>query len=175
MNNILNTDRFRNFFPLSVVRYFLIGILALAFAHGAGAGSITLQWDPVVDDPLVTGYEVHYGPAGEQYQWVTNADTNGAATDTKFVESENLVAGEIYCFAIRSHNQDDSLVSAFSNEICPTIASLSDTTPPTVTISTTPEGPTYTSAQTVTVSASASDNVGVTRVEFYDGDRKSVV
>ena len=43
---------------------------------------------------------------------------------------------------------------------------LDDTTPPTVCISTVPAGPTYTSAQTVTVSASASDNVGVTRVEF---------
>jgi hypothetical protein len=43
-----------------------------------------------------------------------------------------------------------------------------DTTPPTVSITSPPSGTTYTSAQTVTITASASDNVGVTRVEFYD-------
>src|SRR5207247_8659714 len=30
-------------------------------------------------------------------------------------------------------------------------------------------GSSYTTAQTVTINASASDNVGVTKVEFYDG------
>jgi hypothetical protein len=44
-----------------------------------------------------------------------------------------------------------------------------DTTPPTVSISSPASGSTYTLAQTVTISASASDNVGVTKVEFYDG------
>src|SRR5262249_40883482 len=43
-----------------------------------------------------------------------------------------------------------------------------NTVPPTVSI-TSPAATTYTAAQTVTITASASDNVGVTRVEFYDG------
>src|SRR5262249_59399429 len=43
-----------------------------------------------------------------------------------------------------------------------------DTQPPTVAISSPASGSTYTSAQTVTLTATASDNVGVTRVEFYD-------
>jgi hypothetical protein len=45
----------------------------------------------------------------------------------------------------------------------------SDGTPPTVSITSPAGGTTYTSAQTVTISASATDNVGVTRVDFYDG------
>src|SRR3990172_3975075 len=45
----------------------------------------------------------------------------------------------------------------------------SDTTAPTVSISSPASGTTYTAAQTVTITASASDNVGVTKVEFYDG------
>jgi hypothetical protein len=44
-----------------------------------------------------------------------------------------------------------------------------DTTPPTVAISSPASGMTYTTAQTVVIMASASDNVGVTKVDFYDG------
>src|SRR5258706_2027829 len=41
--------------------------------------------------------------------------------------------------------------------------------PPTVSINSPVSGTSYTSAQTVTITASASDNRGVTKVEFYDG------
>ena len=44
-----------------------------------------------------------------------------------------------------------------------------DTTAPTVSITNPPTPQTYTSAQTVSIGASASDDMGVTRVEFYDG------
>jgi hypothetical protein len=44
-----------------------------------------------------------------------------------------------------------------------------DTTPPTVSISGPASGTRYTTAQTVTITATASDSVGVTKVEFYDG------
>ncbi len=43
-----------------------------------------------------------------------------------------------------------------------------DTTPPTVSITSPVSGTTYTSAQTVTITADASDNAGITKVEFYD-------
>jgi hypothetical protein len=44
-----------------------------------------------------------------------------------------------------------------------------DSIKPTVSITNPPSARTYTNAQTVTFSATASDNTGVTRVEFYDG------
>ena len=44
-----------------------------------------------------------------------------------------------------------------------------ETTPPTVAITNPPSAKTYTNSQTVTISATASDNIGVTSVEFYDG------
>ena len=44
-----------------------------------------------------------------------------------------------------------------------------DTTAPTVSLSSPTSGTTYTIAQTVAITASASDNVGVSKVEFYDG------
>lgn len=47
--------------------------------------------------------------------------------------------------------------------------SLADTTPPTVSITGLATGMTYTSAGIVALAATASDNVAVTKVEFYDG------
>src|SRR5215472_13127577 len=44
-----------------------------------------------------------------------------------------------------------------------------DTTPPTVSITSPASGTTYTAAQRVLISAAASDNVGVQKVEFYNG------
>ncbi|NOS71807.1 MAG: Ig-like domain-containing protein [Verrucomicrobia bacterium] len=44
-----------------------------------------------------------------------------------------------------------------------------ETTPPTVSITNPPSAKTYTNSQTVTISATASDNIGVASVEFYDG------
>jgi hypothetical protein len=44
-----------------------------------------------------------------------------------------------------------------------------DTTAPTVALTSPANATTYTSAQTVTITASASDNVGVSKVELYDG------
>ncbi len=45
----------------------------------------------------------------------------------------------------------------------------SDTESPSAQITSPAPGTTYTSAQTVNIAASASDNVGVSRVDFYDG------
>ena len=44
-----------------------------------------------------------------------------------------------------------------------------DTTPPRVSITNPPTAKTYTNAQTVTISANATDNVNVASVSFYDG------
>ena len=44
-----------------------------------------------------------------------------------------------------------------------------DRTPPTVSILSPGSGTTYTSSQLVTITVAASDNVDVSKVEFYDG------
>src|SRR5215471_17267617 len=46
---------------------------------------------------------------------------------------------------------------------------VADKTPPVVSITSPASGTVYSSLQTVTLIASASDDVGVTKVEFYDG------
>jgi len=60
------------------------------------------------------------------------------------------------------------LVLGFAFMVAPALAVPPDRQAPTVYISSPGNGTTYTSAQTVAVAASTSDNVGVTRVEFYD-------
>lgn len=56
-----------------------------------------------------------------------------------------------------------------SKSVSVTVNPLADTTPPTVSITAPKDGSTYTSAQTVSIVASASDSGGIDRVEFYDG------
>lgn len=46
---------------------------------------------------------------------------------------------------------------------------VADTTPPVVTLTAPKAATVFTTAQTVTLTATASDNAGVTRVEFFDG------
>ncbi len=53
--------------------------------------------------------------------------------------------------------------------IAAALAPPADTTAPTVSISAPANGASFTTAQTVTINATAADVVGVTRVEFYDG------
>jgi Bacterial Ig domain/Fibronectin type III domain len=65
---------------------------------------------------------------------------------------------------------DSSGNTSTSNLVTLTVSiAVADTTPPTVSIPNPSNNTTYTTAQTVTIYASASDNVGVTRVDFYDG------
>jgi len=49
------------------------------------------------------------------------------------------------------------------------IAVAVDTTVPTVSLTAPVTGSSYSTAQTVAINAAATDNVGVTKVEFYDG------
>jgi len=75
----------------------------------------------------------------------------------EWTENGNFVSDSAdYNFVIYD---DRSLVANFS----------ADAVRPTVSISNPASAKTYTSAQTVTITAAASDNVGVMRVEFYDG------
>ncbi len=143
------------------------GLLALAFTEGALAASVTMLWDKPTDTTGIAGYQVHYGPASGKTSGVYQSvlPVSGASSTSATVP--DLGAGTYY-FAVRSRNADGTQVSAFSNEISKTITS-SDTTRPTVSLSASPTGTTYTTAQTVTFTATASDNVGVARVEFYDG------
>ena len=153
-------------FHLVVLRLTLaaVSVLALAGAGGVLAASITLGWTPPANTDQIDGYQLHYGLTSGQYQSVK--DVSGAASSSTTVDG--LTPGTKYYLALRSRNQDASLVSAFSNEVSTTISAPDTVAPVVSAIGASPTGP-YTVAQTVAVSATASDNVAVTRVDFYDG------
>lgn len=90
-------------------------ILASVFgiAGAVQAADVTLQWDPVTNDSRVMGYELHHGPSSGVYDSMLSVD--GVSTNT--VEVMDLDNGSAHYFAVRSRNDDGTLVSAFSNEV----------------------------------------------------------
>ena len=140
-----------------------VSALALTITDGALAASITLEWTPPTNTTMIAGYQVHYGATSGNYTQVS--DVAGATTTTATVT--NLTAGSTYFFAVRSRNQDSTQTSAFANEVSARIPA-NDIDAPTASLSASPTGP-YTTARTVTFTASATDNVGVARVDFYEG------
>jgi hypothetical protein len=73
-------------------------------------------------------------------------------------------SGTLYVFAVDNGGNYPTLATSFTITVPPP-----DTTRPTVSITNPPSAKTYTNAQIVTISANATDNVGVASVEFYDG------
>jgi hypothetical protein len=61
-----------------------------------------------------------------------------------------------------------SVITILDNDIAP-VSSTADTTAPTVSLTSPATSTTFTSAQTVTIAAAASDNIGVSKVELYEG------
>src|SRR2546422_2307 len=120
----------------------------------ANAAQVTLAWDANTD-PDLAGYKLYYGLSSGSYQ--SSVDVGN---DTRYT-LPGLLDGRIYYFAATAYNVSQN-ESGFSNEVSKAIA---DVTPPTVSISAPANGATV-SGTAVTVSASASDNVGVAGVQF---------
>src|SRR2546422_5063080 len=119
----------------------------------SSAAQVTLAWDANTE-PDLAGYKLYYGLSSGSYQF--SVDVGNVTSYTL----SGLLDGRIYYFAATAYNV--SLAeSGFSNEVSKAIA---DVTPPTVSITAPAAGVTV--ASTVTVSASASDNVGVAGVQF---------
>ena len=126
------------------------------------ATNVSLQWDPDTD-PNVVGYKVYYQADSSSQPFNGTGATNGASP----VNVQNLTSATVggldpshaYNFAVTAYNAS-GVESSYSN-----IASISETLPPTVSLS----APANNAAVsgTVSVTASATDNVGVTKVEFY--------
>ena len=79
------------------------------------------------------------------------------------VSSGTLTVGHSYTLTLVSH--DDNYSADPTYTLYDDVAVSGDTTPPTTSISTPANGATV--SGTVTVTASATDNVGVTRIELY--------
>jgi hypothetical protein len=96
-----------------------IGIWLVAGVLGSmltvQAASVTLAWDLPSPSTEVTGYKLHYGPAGtcDSEDYTEVIDVHNV---TQFI-LEGLTAGTTYVFAVRAYG-DNGKMSDFSNKIC---------------------------------------------------------
>src|SRR3989441_6426444 len=119
----------------------------------SSAAQVALAWDANTD-PDLAGYKLYYSISSGSYQLSVDVGNQTSYTPS------GLLDGRIYYFAATAYNL--SLAeSGFSNEVSKAIA---DVTPPLVSITAPAAGVTV--AGTVTVSANASDNVGVVGLQF---------
>src|SRR5262245_38677173 len=130
-------------------------------AAAVSASQIHLSWtDPNGNE---SGFSIERSvSSGSGFTQIGTATRNTTA-----YEDTGLAAGATYYYRVRAFGKGKSF-SAYSNEASATTVA-PDTTAPSVVISSPASGTSYTTAQTVMVTATASDNVGATRVEFYDG------
>jgi hypothetical protein len=117
----------------------------------AFAANVNLAWDPKTDSGLA-GYKVYYGTSSRSYGTSINVGNVTTYTVT------GLNSGTYY-FAVTAYYTSGS-ETGHSNEVSTTVTNATpDSTPPTITLTSPANG--SSSSGTVTISANASDNVGV--------------
>jgi hypothetical protein len=131
-------------------------------ATAVSSSQINLAWNDNSNNE--TSFEIWIYQSG--IGWNTLPFQNANVTS---YTDEGLSPSTLYYYVVRAVNSAG--VSRWSNAASASTLSgpgSGDTTPPSVSIASPPSGSTYTASQTVTIYATASDNVGVTKVEFYD-------
>src|SRR5207302_9751089 len=128
-------------------------------ASAVSSSQINLSWAASSDNVGVSGYRVYRD--GAQI----------ATTSTTFFSNTGLSPSTTYSYAVAAFDAAGNL-SAQSGPASATTLAAADTTPPTVSITAPINGATI--KGTVTVSANASDNVGVVGVQFFGDDGKAL-
>jgi chitinase len=136
----------------------VLGLLWLFLSSNAFAGPVTLAWDAVTA-PGLAGYRLYYGYSSGSYSVTLDVGNSTTAA------LSGLDAGRTYYFVTTAYDGYGD-ESAFSNQVSYVVPA-ADATPPTVGLTSPADGALVPKKSTVTISATASDNVGVTRVEFY--------
>jgi len=142
--------------------FFYACIFSIVTATASQARDVTLQWDPSADTS-VTGYKVNYNADSATTPFSGTGSIQGASPyDAKKVTTATLTGldpSRAYYFAVTAYNASGT-ASSYSN-----VVTVSEAVPPTVSI--TSPAANATISGTVSVTASATDNVGVTKVEYY--------
>ena len=126
-------------------------------AGDALSGDVTLAWDANTEAELA-GYMLYYGTASRTYGPGINVNNVTTYTVT------GLAPGTYY-FAVTAYSIY-GYETGYSNEVSATIAQ-SDTSAPTVTITSPASGATYSSATSaLSLGGTASDSIGVTQVTW---------
>ncbi len=126
-------------------------------ATTASATQINLSWTAATDNVAVTGYRVErQDPGSATYTQI------GTVTGTTF-NSTGLAPVTTYSYRIRATDAAGNL-SPYSTVASATTLSPPDITPPSVVLTAPTDGATVSGA--ITISATASDNVGVAGLQF---------
>ena len=125
----------------------LAAIISFGMSSGSEASTVGLQWDPN-SEPGVSGYKLYYSAEPSTLEESTPVDVHQQTNAT----ISGLDPGKSYRFAVKAYNSAGQ-ESPFSN-----IVTTPELLPPTVAI-TSPENATSVSG-TVSISVSATDNVG---------------
>jgi endoglucanase len=120
------------------------------------------------------GFRLNGGATIPGQAWngnISAADGSGTriATNPDWLQHQPLRQGGVWNVGFTGAGpfSSSTIVSVTINGQNIPIGGGGDTTPPTVSLAS--SATTVTTASTITLTATASDNVGVTRVEFYDG------
>src|SRR5256712_2107637 len=124
-------------------------------AAAVSSSQINLSWTASTDNVGVSGYRVYRG------------GTQIATTSTTSFTNTGLSPSTTYTYTVAAFDAAGNL-SAQSSPASATTPAAPDTTPPAVSITSPSNGQTV--SATVTVTASASDNVGVFGVQFLLDD-----
>jgi chitinase len=145
------------FFSILFTVVFLLTSQAICFAS-----TVALQWDAVTDTGLA-GYKVYYQADSSVQPFTGTGATQGASPVDVLKLTTATISGldpaHAYYFAITAYNTS-GVESAYSN-----IVFVPELISPTISLGSPANNATV--SGTVSVTASASDNVGVTKVEFY--------
>ncbi|MHB8121136.1 MAG: Ig-like domain-containing protein, partial [Desulfuromonadaceae bacterium] len=149
--------------------FFYVCVFSMLTASVSQARDVTLQWNPSADTS-VTGYKVYYNADSASIPFKGTGAVQGVSPyDAKKVTTTALTGldpARAYYFAITAYNSTGT-ESLYSN-----IVSVAEATAPTVSITSPLANATI--SGTVSVNATATDNVGVTKVEYYlDGTLKA--
>jgi hypothetical protein len=126
------------------------------------ATNVLLQWDPNTESDIA-GYKVYYKADSSTQPFLgTGASQGSSPIDVHNLTSSTITgldSAHAYYFAITAYNTA-GLESAYS-----TIVTITESVPPSVSLLSPSNNATV--SGTVSVTANVSDNVGVTKVEFY--------
>ncbi|MBV5338845.1 MAG: fibronectin type III domain-containing protein, partial [Deltaproteobacteria bacterium] len=132
----------------------LAAILSLSMSAPGFASSVNLQWDANTETDIA-GYKMYYSPESSPLEGTVPVNVGNLTTTT----ISGLDPDIAYKFAVTAYNTS-GLESTFSN-VLPVAEQLS----PTVAITSPADSANVSGV--VSLNVTASDNVGVTKVEFY--------
>ena len=142
--------------------FFFLLLSSLLTVTASQARDVSLQWDAATDT-AVTGYKLYYNTNSAAQPFSGTGAVQGASPINVNKLTSSVVTGldpaKNYYFAVTAYNASGT-ESSYSN-----IATIAEAVPPTVAI--TAPASNATVSGTVSVTASAADNVAVTKVEFY--------